>query len=388
MKDFVIICPSSGFVEDQYSIPNFTPLMLQAVYRRLHGLDVGVHYMHEHDNLLENIPEAKVYGLTVVTPNFIEAVRIYNYLSKERKSKVVAGGPHVSAEQEKCLKKICDIACVGAGENFPIKRFVDGNLENGVMYCSDIDLSIYEDVTLDYSDMNIMKYNSWLLHSDLGCRGACKFCYKMSKGLKKYPFNFIKRCINDAMNTSLEGKKKWIKLTSDNVLWKTDFELFDLLGELYNHVNYEVCARFDDITQWNIDYFDRMNCSMFKFGMESGSDKVLKLMNKRIDVKTMLWAAEEFKNSHMKLGVYLMVGFPGETDEDRKLTIETVKKINPDWWSVYRFTPYPGTPVWNGMLEEEKNKHRKNNFSGFYHAGRSEDKDPLVIEMERKIIGK
>ncbi len=95
-------------------------------------------------------------------------------------------------------------------------------------------------------------------------------------------------------------------------------------------------------------------CVMLRFGLESASQKILDYMNKgtKVDV------AEKILNLAARYGirnhVYLMFGYPGETKEDREMTIEFVKRnrMAISSYSVSLFQPIPGTKVYQELLEK------------------------------------
>jgi radical SAM superfamily enzyme YgiQ (UPF0313 family) len=87
------------------------------------------------------------------------------------------------------------------------------------------------------------------------------------------------------------------------------------------------------------------------FGTESTSDTVLKLMNKRHQrVDEMYETARRAAVGGIKVTFNLIFGYPGETEEDRLITIRTMseiaKKFSNVRFSPNIFTPYPGIPIW------------------------------------------
>lgn len=98
----------------------------------------------------------------------------------------------------------------------------------------------------------------------------------------------------------------------------------------------------------------KKGCVMLRFGLESASQKILNYMNKgtKVDIaeKVLNLAARHGIRNH----VYLMFGYPGETKEDREMTIEFVKRNRMviSSYSVSLFQPIPGTKVYQELLEK------------------------------------
>ncbi len=90
------------------------------------------------------------------------------------------------------------------------------------------------------------------------------------------------------------------------------------------------------------------------FGVESGSESVLSRMNKRHQrVDDMFEAARKCRRAGIKTTFNLIFGFPGETETDRRETINVMGQIASRFDNVHFspniFTPYPGIPVWQEL---------------------------------------
>ena len=81
--------------------------------------------------------------------------------------------------------------------------------------------------------------------------------------------------------------------------------------------------------------------------VQSGSDKILKLMNRRHDRKFYLNIVEKLRTSRPDIALTsdFIVGFPGETDEDFADTLDLVKMVGFSQGYSYTYSPRPGTPA-------------------------------------------
>ncbi|MGV9567840.1 B12-binding domain-containing radical SAM protein [Streptomyces sp. NPDC003480] len=95
-------------------------------------------------------------------------------------------------------------------------------------------------------------------------------------------------------------------------------------------------------------------------GIESGSDRILAAMDKRIDAEMTERVARRLVAHGIGVKGYFILGFPGETKEDLDATVQHIRNL---WGisdqhtggiraSVFEFRPYPGTPVWKTLTEE------------------------------------
>lgn len=95
-------------------------------------------------------------------------------------------------------------------------------------------------------------------------------------------------------------------------------------------------------------------------GIESGSDRILRAMDKRIDAAMTERVARRLVAHGIGVKGYFILGFPGETREDLDDTVRHIQNLweiadrNPGdvRASVFEFRPYPGTPVWQTLVKD------------------------------------
>jgi len=137
---------------------------------------------------------------------------------------------------------------------------------------------------------------------------------------------------------SLKGLKRLSFLTSHPK--DTDRKLFEAMAVL------------DKLDKW------------LHLPLQSGSDKILKAMNRGYTRKYFLDLAREYRKivKGGTLTTDLIVGFPGETEEDFRKTYEVLKKVKFDAAYLFKYSPRPNTSA-NSMtddvpLKEKERRHR------------------------------
>ena len=88
------------------------------------------------------------------------------------------------------------------------------------------------------------------------------------------------------------------------------------------------------------------------FGIESGSSKILKLINKGITPETALKLNVRLRQEGITPHYSFMAGFPTETEEDVQKTMKLMHRLkweNPQAviWRLNQYTPYPGTELFD-----------------------------------------
>ena len=94
-------------------------------------------------------------------------------------------------------------------------------------------------------------------------------------------------------------------------------------------------------------------CERVKIGFESGSNRILSEV-KKLETRRNDERRKYVKKAGVPFSAYFMAGFPGETDDDLKQTIDFAKKIDADYYSLSVLAPYYGTELYDQLM---KNGH-------------------------------
>lgn len=189
-----------------------------------------------------------------------------------------------------------------------------------------------------------------------GCDEFCSYCivpYTRGKERSRLPENIIKE-VNDLID---KGYKQ-VTLLGQNVnAYGKDFvdrkyDFADLLRDLHN----TKIERIRFTTSNPKDFDDRQVDAMALGGnimpqlhlpVQSGSNKVLKAMVRRYTREKYLDLVKEIKTKipNISLTTDIIVGFPGETEEDFQETISLVKECGFEGAYTFIFSPREGTPA-------------------------------------------
>ena len=99
------------------------------------------------------------------------------------------------------------------------------------------------------------------------------------------------------------------------------------------------------------------NCKVLQFGIESGSNRILKLINKKITTEDVIAVNRKLSKFNIKLRYNFIIGFPTETVDEIKQTLSLIERLmcenpnlEPPFVNIY--TPYPGTPIFDLAVEQ------------------------------------
>ncbi len=142
--------------------------------------------------------------------------------------------------------------------------------------------------------------------------------------------------------------------------------------------SYWAAARADTVRQWP-ELFEALvketNWRMVSIGFESGSDRVLRILNKECTEEDNYFAidlleriGDEMEAEGKEPPVFwsnIMLGIPGETREDAFKTMRMLKSMRRVMPSIAFYAPYPGSALGNQLIAEGKSMMTKDNYHRF-----------------------
>lgn len=141
---------------------------------------------------------------------------------------------------------------------------------------------------------------------------------------------------------------------------------------------YWAAGRADTVRQWP-DLFEALimetNWRTVSIGFESGSDRILRLLNKECTEEDNFFAIDMLNRLGDKLEAQgkeppvfwsnIMLGIPGELPEDAFKTMRMLKRMKRVFPSIAYYAPYPGSALGNQLIAEGKSKMTKDNYHRF-----------------------
>jgi Fe-S oxidoreductase len=201
-----------------------------------------------------------------------------------------------------------------------------------------------------------LKHNGKLLVplvSSRGCVYWCDFCSTVRMFGRGYRWRSAKNVVDEM---------QWVheKYGVDQVTFYDDAfsvdrnRVMQICKELHDRnlkLIWDCGTRVDMVDRELMQTMKDAGCIAVWMGVESGSEAVLKAMNKSIKLEQ---TRQAYKTAH-KVGLMtianVVLGFPGETEETAKQTVKFLQQLNPEDVGFYLATPYPGTPMYEQVVE-------------------------------------
>ena len=266
-----------------------------------------------------------------------------------KKQKVVVTGCLVNRYKEELEKEIPEVDLW-----IPIREY-----RNFLKLLSllDKDLTNYEGLNDNYRLVSTGSYSAYLKIGD-GCSNCCTYCaIPLIRGpYVSRPFDSI---VSEAKKLANDGYKELIVLEQDTTRYGTDLKekktIVDLLKELLKIKGLEYIRLLylypDEITDELIDLISKEKrlTPYFDIPIQHSEDKILKAMNRRGDKAYLkeLFAKIRNRIPNAILRTTVMVGFPGETNEDFANLLDFVKEIKFDHLGSFKYSKEEGTASYN-----------------------------------------
>ncbi len=285
---------------------------------------------------------------------------------------VVAVGCYAQVAKEE-LKKIPEIDLVlGNNEKLKITDYVEDYIEKNENQI-EIEDVMHSKEFYDFGDVTFTEKTRAVIKIQDGCDRFCSYCiipYARGRVRSRKPESIVSEIEKIAKEGIKEVVITGIHIASYGKDFKNDYRLIDLLEEL-NKINGIERIRLGSIEPLLIteEFVNRLKklekvCHHFHLSLQSGCNETLKRMNRRYTIEEFKEIVERLRNTYkdVMLTTDIIVGFPGENEEEFEETYKFLKDIKFYKMHIFKYSPRKGTKAAemknqvNGNIKEERSK--------------------------------
>ena len=394
--------------------PVHTPLtiaFLGAVVREA-GFEVSLldERIHSEREMRAGIAEADVVGISALTPSAAYVERWATHAMEDGKT-VIIGGPHcflhptdflergachvvVTGEAERALGDT--LLCLRDGGDLADVRGLAFERDGQIVTTPPADLTTDLD-ELPFAAFDLLPMDRYFeaapqekvfhLLASRGCPYTCSFCQTSVSGYyrRRSPENVVEEM--DRLyrrygphtvlfvDPLFIASRKWIREFCTGII------------ERRLEVKWVANSRVDTVDYELLRLAKRAGLDRILYGFETGSDRLLEELDKRITTDQILECARATRRAGVWSKASIMVGIPGERDQDVAATRRLLKKARPDVVRVHRFVPLEETEVFEELREELDEDFAESNFiygdPGFVHDHFSPDE---LVGLQREMV--
>lgn len=338
------------------------------------------------EKLLEKLrgtEEPLLVGVSVMSPTYAEARRtIQAARAAYPRAKIIVGGTHPSSLPKECLLENpeVDFVCDGEGDDLIVslvraleQKAPDFSPIKGLLYRSpgggianngkapgvrDLDavgfparhlfpLGAYE------SHPPYRRYKRYAtMITSRGCPYRCSYCTKSVSG-QNYRAMSPERVIAELEHLINDYRIRQVHFYDDDFTIRMDRaeRICDAMIEKGLRVAWSCVTRVDLVNRKLLDKMRRAGCWLISYGVESGDQEILNSVNKSYTVEDIRRAFGDTRAAGIRTLGYFMSGFPGETEETLKKTMDLSFELKPDFvsWSILAL--YPGSSLYQQALD-------------------------------------
>ena len=376
----------------EWAEPNIPPLglLLLSSVLRGNGYDVNVMDVNGRrwgkgeveKQIAED--ESDVYGIGGLVTTYAYSMWLADLIKRHHPDKpVVCGGPLTTANPKILLKHV-DAVVIGEGENAILD--VVRNIEKGCLkktYQSEPIKNLDNLLPPDYENLDtlpvylkaavgahnprkwkdgkpVKKVRTLQLLSGRGCPFNCHFCSSHYLG-PRYRLRSVQNIIDEAKRLIEDYEVEYFhycdELTTPSR--RRCLQLCEEMGKL--DVTWGCPVRIDLLDREQLHKMWDSGCIHIGTGIESFSPKMLRFMNKPMNVAKAKLNLRIARNTGFDIQYTLILGYPGESKETIVETVKGVKEVGFPPEQVFFPTPYPGTELYKyavkqGYIKDEE-KH-------------------------------
>jgi len=405
MKIFFIYPNSGSQVGFNYGVAHMAGVLKQAGHQVVFWqLCEDLAPLPSREEFLARIQEESpdVLAFSVVTNQWEYTKQLAQWVRTQFTGPLVCGGVHsLVCGQEILETGLFDYVFKGECED-AFLEFVDklqrgeaveevrnmGYLRNGQIYWNPV-RPLPDLERLPFKDYRIMDFqklidakDGWVgLMASRGCPFSCTYCFN-HKMVATYRedlqcsfsgLNYIRRFpvqrMIEEIQYLLENYQNIKMFIFDDDLFTFDNDYIQEFCLAYR----KVCS-IPFVVNAHVNFFDQScaqalaeaGCRVVKFGVESGSEKIRKsILNRHMSNEKIVESIQLVNDSGMHSSVFIIIGFPHESQEDVIDTIRLLARARPGRFRWTYFYPYPGTQAHEiaekgGYIDHEKMRTLQN----------------------------
>jgi radical SAM superfamily enzyme YgiQ (UPF0313 family) len=193
--------------------------------------------------------------------------------------------------------------------------------------------------------------------TSFGCPHHCTFCVSSaSVGFRRFALKPVVEALEKAKNEfDIEEVCPQDDTFAEDPTRVKDFgERLKAMGLSFR---FSIHARTSSFTDELAEELAKLGVYQIAFGVETASDRLLKMLKKNATVGDAYRASEVCKKYNIKFFVFIIVALPTQTEEDYECTLKFIQETKPEGVIVSYFTPFPSTKLFDYCVQNKYMAH-------------------------------
>jgi radical SAM superfamily enzyme YgiQ (UPF0313 family) len=363
-----------------------------------------------HERIAQMQPD--IVGIHFKT-SAIQSVRQVALLARAAAPKclIAVGGPHptlmaeetaampefdmiVRGEGEETLREIADRHPFSLREGIPgtVFRTPDGRVIDGGSreLIEDLDTLAEpdRDHLVDHELYSDFAYG--IIMTARGCPFKCTYCNSEGIWTRRVRYRSAELVVKEVAHVRERFGTQYFNFRDDTFTMdrKRTLEICRLLQEQVPGIVWRCDTRADCIDEELASAMRQAGCVQANVGIESGSERILKMIKKGETKEQIARGVACLRRSHISVSGFIMLGFPTEMPEEVTATMDFAMGLKPDFLVLSILTPYPGTEI-HRMAREQGLISADIPYSDYFHQSPRMglmDMAPEMFEVLKKQV--
>lgn len=324
------------------------------------------------------VGKPRYLGLYVNLMTKLNILAIMQFVRSEpslKHCRIIVGGPEVRHHATHFIESGADAVVIGEGEetffdlintwDIPFNAFLDQ--VPGIVFRNGLGEIVTNPEREKIKDLDqlpmpdreaidLVKYlqawkgahglNAVSISSMRGCPYTCNWCSRAVYGLS-YRRRSASKVVEEIawVNERYAPDTFWFVDDVFTVSHKWLAQFKDALQEKGVKLKYECITRADRMNAEVVEMLAETGCFRVWIGAESGSQKILDAMDRRVKVEQVREMIQLAQQKGIQAGTFIMLGYPGETEADIEATIDHLAASDPNIFTITVAYPITGTPL-------------------------------------------
>lgn len=360
-------------------------LLYISAHVKAHGLDASLFdsTFSRFNELTEHLINEQPRVLALYT-NLMTKLNVLKIMSWVKQNLThchcVVGGPDVSYNVENYLKHGADFVVIGEGETTMLELaehllYGKGNLSeiDGIAYKQENEVvknrarnklkDLAELPLPDRSSIDFTQYlQVWKTHhgkrtanisTQRGCPYTCKWCSTAVYGqsYRRRPAAQVADEV-EMLRDTYGVEALWFVDDVFTVSHKWLAELHAEFQKRQLQLDFECITRAERLNDNVLQQLKEMGCFRIWIGAESGSQRIIDKMDRRVDVQVVAEMMQRTQDYGLESGTFIMVGYPGEELRDIVQTAKYLKRAKPNLLTITKTYPIKGTALYQEIEKD------------------------------------
>ena len=339
------VVPPSKFLLNEYVYPSLGILYVAAAAREA-GYDVSAFIPSIEE--LSNPIDADVICVTGTTPQFDGMADI---AAANQGKRLIAGGPHASADPQSLIDAGYDTVVIGEGEEAIVEALKGRTgvfASSRIRQLDDLPMPARDLIPMDRYSYDLEGHRSTYIMANRGCSWKCGFCSKpwdKDKVTRRSVDSVIQEVLYLRDTLGFSGVMFFDDVFTMNIKWLEEF-----CSKIKHTGMFWRCfLRSDTASLKKLQMMKEAGCIEVGVGVESGSNKILKVINKGETIEANTMAREICRQVGIRFKTFFIIGLPGENYQTVQETKQWIINNQPDAYSLFIFVPLPGAPIYESI---------------------------------------